>query len=175
MSSIKNNPNMTANVAATKIQSAWRSGRALLASGYDYDYDYDDEYEPVYDEKRRFLGYIDREEMKNLCDPAYAAWVLDEEEGVRDPLIDRVASERLGRKYPSTRPSISQKARKYFNEEFRYTEDGACAYCGFGPKNPLPSWPKNWRCSVTHSNDDPKLAKYPELWAKIKKQSDYLM
>jgi len=75
----------------------------------------------------------------------------------------------------NTRPSISQKARKYFNEEFRYTEDGACAYCGFGPKNPLPSWPKNWRCSLTHSDDDPKLAKYPELWAKIKNQSDYLM
>ena len=30
MSSIKNNPNMTANVAATKIQCAWRSGRAKL-------------------------------------------------------------------------------------------------------------------------------------------------
>jgi len=91
---------MAANVAATKIQSAWRSRRALYAPGY-YDYDnddYDNEYEPVYDEERRFLGYIDREEMKNLCDPAYAAWVLDEEEGPRDPLIDRVASERLGRK-----------------------------------------------------------------------------
>ena len=74
-----------------------------------------------------------------------------------------------------TRPSISQKARKYFNKEFRYTKDGACAYCGLGPKNPLPSWPKNWHCLLTHSDDDPKLAKYPELWAKIKNQSDYLM
>ena len=74
-----------------------------------------------------------------------------------------------------TCPSISQKTKKYFNEQFRYTEDGTCAYCGFGPKNPLPSWPKNWRCSLTHSDDDPKLAKYPELWAKIKNQSDYLM
>lgn len=109
MSTIKSNPNMVANVAASKIQSAWRSRQVLFAPGYDYDeYDYDDydeyddEYEPVYDEKRRFLGYIDREEMKNLCDPAYAAWVLDEEKGIRDPLIDRVASERLGRKYPKT-------------------------------------------------------------------------
>ena len=66
-----------------------------------------------------------------------------------------------------TCPSISQKTKKYFNEQFRYTEDGTCAYCGFGPKNPLPSWPKNWRCSLTHSDDDPKLAKYPELWTKI--------
>ena len=76
---------------------------------------------------------------------------------------------------PKTRPSINQKMRKYFNEEFRYTKDGACAYCGFGPNNPLPLWPKNWRCSLTHSDDDPKLAKYPELWAKIKSQSNYLM
>ena len=65
MSSSKNNPNMTA-LAATQIQSAWRSYY---------------EYEPVHDEERQLLvGYVDREKMKDLCDPAYVAWVLDEEE-----------------------------------------------------------------------------------------------
>lgn len=126
MSSTKNHLNMTADAAATLIQSAWRSRRSDYSDYSDYYNDYyndysdyyndyndysdyeEDKYEPIYDKDKKFLGYIDQEEMKNLCDPAYAKWVLDEEEGIRDPLIDRVASERLGRKYP---PAPRKKRR----------------------------------------------------------------
>mgnify|MGYP005989416697 CR=1 FL=1 len=65
---------------------------------YDYDDEDDDEY-PVYDENKNIIDYVSREEMKNLSDPGYAKWVLDEEEGRRDSTRDRLASERLGRKY----------------------------------------------------------------------------
>ena len=72
------------------------------------------------------------------------------------------------------RPSISQKCKKYFNPHIRYTEDGACAYCGYGPNNPHPLWVTGkWRCTLTHSADDPSKAKYPELWNKICAQDDY--
>jgi hypothetical protein len=81
----------------------------------------------------------------------------------------------LGPTISSIRPSINQKINKYFNKDFRYTEDGSCAYCGLGPNNPLPTWPKNWQCCLTHSDDDPKLAKYPALWTKICAQGDYVM
>lgn len=74
---------------------------------------------------------------------------------------------------PHVRPSIYQKEKKYFNPKYRYTQEGACAYCGLGPNNPLPSWPKNWKCTLTHSDDNPSKAKYPELWNKICIQDDY--
>ena len=105
---------MTADAAATLIQSAWRSQRYNC----DYDYEEEDKYEPIYDKDKKFLGYIDQEEMKNLCDPAYAKWVLDKEEGIRDPIIDRVASERLGRKYPPAprkkRRSTKRRTKRHY-------------------------------------------------------------
>jgi hypothetical protein len=90
MSSPKNYPNMTADVAAALIQSVWRSRPK------DYQ-DYEGGCEPVYDENRKIMGYIDRKEMKILCDPTDTQRML--EEGAKDPPMDRLVSERLAHKY----------------------------------------------------------------------------
>ena len=88
MSSLQIKPNMAAcHRAATVIQSAWRSCVMPM--------------EPVYDENRRLLGFVDQQEMEWLADPEYAKWVLEEEEGKRDPLSDRLACERLAIPYES--------------------------------------------------------------------------
>jgi hypothetical protein len=130
MSSNKITPNMAVAVlqATTLIQNAWRSYQNVLmahSSGEkmkrgpsrlyefrsgcnddDYRCECDDEDEPVYDEQRRLLGYVDSQEMEWLADPCYAKWVLDDEIGPRDHLIDQVARERLGRHYKSETTSI---------------------------------------------------------------------
>jgi len=91
MSTKQKNPNMTVDAAVTLIQSAWRSWMTIQDpyEGKDlYDDNEDD------DENKNII--------ENLSDPGYAKRVLGEEEGRRDSTRDRLASERLGRKYHST-------------------------------------------------------------------------
>ena len=81
-----------------------------------------------------------------------------------EPMAPKITQRK---KHMQHNSSMNQKLKKYFNKDFRYTKDGTCAYCGLGPNNPLPSWPKNWKCTLTHSDDDPSKAKHPELWNKL--------
>jgi hypothetical protein len=89
------------------------------------------------------------------------------------PSAPKVTKKKSLLKSPTTRPSINQKAKKWIHAPLRYTKDGACVYCGYGPNNLRPTWPPNSKCTLTHSTSPRDKAKFPDIWAKICAQDDY--
>ena len=89
------------------------------------------------------------------------------------PSAPKVTKKKSLLKLPRTQPSIHQKVKKWIHAPLRYTKDGACVYCGYGPNNLRPTSPLNSKCTLTHSTSPRHKAKFPDIWEKICAQDDY--